>query len=445
MMVSVLEFVLKGEIYCFDTRLVAYLFDLESYEKVGAFAPSVLGIGRYNDEAMVLVDTCRLYCGKPLDLQKPKSVIVISDERGGIYGMVVDEILKIEEVEKAEITLDMNSDSMIVNHYKDGERIVNEIVPIPLLKKEGVPAFARKRSRHRQQEKQSSQKEASQSLLRFRIATEQYALPSRQVHEVIEKDSSLFETPSMLPKGPIRGAAAVRGEIVKVLDFPAPDRGEELVILQAGGEAFGIEVDEVYGIDTCESRKLSPLRGNEGPISHFYHDGTHVVAVLDPGRLGLEKVAGRPKAPSPLPSSGREPDRGFLLFSIGNEEYALPISVVRQVIETDRLPRSGGGTVVEGSEDILFLTTWNHQAVQVVTIASRLGLDPVQEQGSLTIFLEKNDRAIGFLADEISDILFLAAGRISLASEGGGSFCGALLLEDRLVPILDADRLLGEG
>ena len=192
MKVSVLEFKLLDSLFCFNAKNIEYVFELEKYESVKGFHQSVVGITKYNNDVMLLIDTAKLYSDKSLDLSTEKSVIVFCDENNMRYGMIVDEITKLEEIEQVKLSVDLNTEDMIVNHYKDREDndIVSEIHPLPLFKKYDIPAMAIPTVKKFVQQEHRENEDISSYLL-FKINTNSYAISSKFVKEVVEKDRKI--------------------------------------------------------------------------------------------------------------------------------------------------------------------------------------------------------------------------------------------------------------
>jgi len=444
MTVSVLEFRLGEDIYCFNTDTVEYVYDLEGFEKLHAFDEAVVGIGKYNHDVMILIDTGLLFCQQPLQIDNgPKSVVVVSDTNGGLYGMVVDEILKIEDVEKADISLNLNTEEMVINHYKEQERLVNEIAPIPLLKSRHIPGFLRHKEALKQTRLRTTDSEYL-NVLRFRIGANCFALPSKTVREVVEKESDLFIPPDFGQT--LHGAVAVRDEVVELLAIgTTPQKGGQIIVLENDDVAFGLETDEIEDIDRFEKSKLIPV-AEESFVSHFYNDGREVVGVIDPKRI-VPNVPSQPIQNRLSDQKDRQTHerKGYMIFSIGTKRFAVALDNVRQVLETTRLSKTGSSAIFDDIEHIVFLATWNHRAVQILRLDGWIDTSCRPEEETLTIFLEKEKSAVGFLVDEIEDILFIQPPFISRSESTDTLLSGAILDKKQVIPAINENFLIQLG
>ena len=73
MKTSVLEFRIHDELFCLNTNKIEYVFELEEYNEVDSLDECVVGLVKYNDDVMFLIDSAVLYHNEPLDFKKPKS------------------------------------------------------------------------------------------------------------------------------------------------------------------------------------------------------------------------------------------------------------------------------------------------------------------------------------------------------------------------------------
>lgn len=134
-------------------------------------------------------------------------------------------------------------------------------------------------------------------LLEFGLASERYALESRQVEEVhpLRELTPLPCTPPF-----IRGIVNVRGRIVPVLDlkkfFDLPERGltdlHRIILVQGNGLELGLLADMIVGVRGVAADSLQPslptLTGIRADYLRGVSDGHLVV-------LNLERILADPK------------------------------------------------------------------------------------------------------------------------------------------------------
>jgi purine-binding chemotaxis protein CheW len=129
----------------------------------------------------------------------------------------------------------------------------------------------------------------TRQLVVFTLGSEEYALPIRQVHEIIrytEPRSVAAES------GWVRGVISLRGKIVPVYDLAArlgleadADRAEggKIVIVETATDMAGVIVDDVEEVLTVEDAQLDavPAAGSAS-IEAIAKIDDRLVILLDP-------------------------------------------------------------------------------------------------------------------------------------------------------------------
>jgi chemotaxis signal transduction protein len=407
---AVLEFNLLDDLFCFNTKDVDYVFELENYNQIGGFHESVIGITNYNADVMLLVDTAKLYSDKFLDLTQEKSVVVIHDDHGMKYGMLVDEIIKIEELEVVNPTVDLNTEELVVNHYKDkanNDEIVNEIYPLPLLKKYDIPSMA-SNARESFIEGALHKDAKSSSFLLFKVADKMYGVSSAYVKEVLENDAKLFEMECASQD--FKGAIAIRDEIIKMIALDKSSVVSDILVLECCSGEIALEVDEVYDIEYFQTANIENLTGN-GKIKAFYNFNQEVVAILDPEYFFSKEKANEEKSEVNQEEQGVKKEE-YLIFKLSSKKYSIPMACIRQVIETESLAKTQSSSIIN-HEAIEFLATWNSHAVAVFSMAKLIGLQEELQEDSQTIFIENDGHHVAIIVDEIDDIVYLSEENIN--------------------------------
>lgn len=431
MKTSVLEFKLLDDVFCFNTKDVEYVFDLESYEEVQGFHKSVIGITKYNSDVMLLIDTAKLYSDKTLDLSEQKSVVVIKDEEHRHYGMLVDEITKLEEIESVKLSVDLSTDDMVVNHYKDKEEdeIVSEIHPLPLFQKYKIPAMATQVIQEEKKRKEISSK-TEQSYLLFTVNDNSYAIASKYVKEVLEKDADFFELQES--SSHIKGAMAVREEVIPIAEIEESQNSSDILVLEIAGEKLGIEVDEVYDIENFVLNKIEKIEKNESGVSAFYNHNGKVIAIVDPS-IFINKESMTKEEKISKEENTKQVDKfDYLLFVIDGKKFSIDMSYVRQVIETDSLQKTQSSSIV-ASDNVEFITTWNRKAVNIIRLDHELNIECKQKE-SQSIFIECDGHMVAFMVHDIDNIVYINKEDITKSSSSDKALVdGAILHKNEVV------------
>lgn len=440
---SVLEFSINGELYCFNTKIVKYVFDLDEFERLDGLDETVIGIVRYDNDAMLLIDTLYLYSQQHCNnLNAQKSVIVIEDENEALYGMVVGEIVKIEDVESAAASLDLSSEELIIRHYKEQEKLVNEIVPIPLLHAKKIPSF-RKLQKPDTVTNNETDLETAEFLL-FRIADKLFAIDSTNVKEVVEKESAVFELEYKSTR--FKGAVAVRDEVYKVANLkPEALQGDELIVVQKNARAFCIEADSVFDIERFEVEKIDSLENTIGYIKGFYNKDGEVVAIVNELFFFVKQEDDVEDVKERVEIARTKNDRkGFLIFKSSGKDFALDMSSVRQVIEVEDMPKSTSSAIASVTESsVAFLSEWNHHGIEVRYLDKLLGLAQMKESQEVVI-VEDNGKISGILVESVDDIFYAKESDIAISEDKDSIISGTLFIEEKLVATINPSRVIAQ-
>lgn len=134
----------------------------------------------------------------------------------------------------------------------------------------------------------------------------------------------------------------------------------------------------------------------------------------------------------------------FLSFSLGGQPYAVPIHAVREIkswVDPSPLPRT--------PSYVLGVVNLRGHVVPILCLAEKLSQTRRETDGArpVVIVLQVADRSFGIAVDAVSDILTIPTDDLqsppdSLGIEGDDCITALYLLDDSLVRIITADRLL---
>ncbi|MBK5939739.1 chemotaxis protein CheW [Halochromatium roseum] len=133
----------------------------------------------------------------------------------------------------------------------------------------------------------------------------------------------------------------------------------------------------------------------------------------------------------------------FLVFSLGEEEYAIDILKVQEILGYENVTR-----IANAPDFIKGVTNLRGVIVPIVDLRIKFHLDKV-EYGGQTVVIVVNvfDRIVGIVVDGVSDVMTLTPNQIKPAPELGMSMSSDFLkglgsLENRMLVLVDIDRLL---
>ena len=126
----------------------------------------------------------------------------------------------------------------------------------------------------------------------------------------------------------------------------------------------------------------------------------------------------------------------FVIFTIGGEQYALPIDRVREIIRFDRL-RSISATdpAVRG------VISLRGAVIAVHDLAVRLGREAQPTEDAKIVIVDGTHDTIGVIVGAVEEVQSLPVEDIDeVPTVGADLIAGIARVDERLVVLLDADR-----
>ncbi|TFH86699.1 chemotaxis protein CheW [Billgrantia azerbaijanica] len=133
----------------------------------------------------------------------------------------------------------------------------------------------------------------------------------------------------------------------------------------------------------------------------------------------------------------------FLVFSLGDEEYAIDILKVQEIRGYENVTR-----IANTPDFIKGVTNLRGVIVPIVDLRIKFHLDKVEYAGqTVVIVVNVEDRIVGIVVDGVSDVMTLSPDQIKPAPEFGVTLSSDFLsglgsLDDRMLVIVDIDKLL---
>ena len=131
--------------------------------------------------------------------------------------------------------------------------------------------------------------------------------------------------------------------------------------------------------------------------------------------------------------------RQFVVFHVGNEEYALPIAQIQEVIRFTQ-PRS----VVSEDPWVIGVISLRGKIVPIGDLAGRLGVSATHTDDSKIVIIETPTGTVGMIVDAVDEVLSIEDDQLDTSTVTDRDIVrGIAKLDQRLVVILDADALGG--
>ena len=134
-----------------------------------------------------------------------------------------------------------------------------------------------------------------------------------------------------------------------------------------------------------------------------------------------------------------ETTRQLVVFSLGEEEYALPITQVHEIIRwTD--PRS----VASDDAWVRGVISLRGKIVPVYDLAARLGLLAERPEHAKIVIVQTGTDMAGVIVDDVEEVLTVDEAQLDAVPAAGSASIEAIAkIEQRLVVLLDPVGLFG--
>lgn len=131
----------------------------------------------------------------------------------------------------------------------------------------------------------------------------------------------------------------------------------------------------------------------------------------------------------------------LVVFSLGSEEYALPIGSVHEIIRFTE-PR----TVASEAAWIRGVIGLRGKIIPIFDLASRMQLDTVDSQPGKIVIVESGTGQVGIMVDEVEEVLTVSSEQLeAVPSANGDSIEAIAKIEDRLVILLNPEGLFARS
>jgi purine-binding chemotaxis protein CheW len=131
------------------------------------------------------------------------------------------------------------------------------------------------------------------------------------------------------------------------------------------------------------------------------------------------------------------PAQQLVVFSLGREEYALPIGSVHEIIRYTE-PRS----VASEAQWIRGVIGLRGKIIPIFDLAARLRLATGDREPGKIVIVENGTGQVGVIVDEVEEVLTISADQLEPLPTAGADVIEAIAkIDDRLVVLLNAEGL----
>lgn len=306
-------------------------------------------------------------------------------------------------------------------------------------------------------------------LITFDVAGQAFAFDLDQVREVTPLPPQIARAPGA--DSAILGVADYRDGLLPLLSLrallglppAAASERDSVVVTEVGGVLVGLVADRMGAVLSADPALIEPIpsvlaarTGGEAKISAIYRhdDGRRLVSILDPDQLFREDVMQRLGRTGAAALTHTDDENGdarlsqFLVFRLGDDEFALPIDAVdevtaapEQIVKLPKTPKFLEGVI-----------NLRGEVLPVVDQRQRFDMPRLEDGARRRLLVVRTERhRAGLIVDSVSEVLSFDAEAIQPAPELAGQAAklveGVINLEasGRIVLVLDPSELLSRS
>ncbi|WP_029520989.1 chemotaxis protein CheW [Persephonella sp. IF05-L8] len=417
MKVSVLEFTIGDSLFGIQADYIKLIFDVEIIKDVDMVPDYVIGITRYGENVYPLICTARIlemegdFCNQSIG----KTAIVVKT-RKGLYALLVDEIIKIQEIEKT----DENS---IINFYKEQDTVLEEITPKFIEQRVNIPSFFEKKEKDfaktlSQEERAFVLSEIEDRIIGFDIDL------VKKVEDIEELKPSKIPTENWVNRVySLKNMIIKTGNLRKLLNINEK-KGENLILLSKDNKILGIEVDKINDFAAVPENEISISTKEEIFDRYFIHNGK-IVSVIANKHINnwIDQYALKSEVHHEEETK-RKDTKEILLIKIGNKRFALKMDEIVEVLNYEDVKIS---TYPTKNPYIKGIMAFREKTYYLISFETALNQKIDIDENTKILIFQKDGKEGALIISEIEDILSVPEEKIIPVSSESSFIDGAFI------------------
>ncbi|MFF5227937.1 chemotaxis protein CheW [Dactylosporangium sp. NPDC000521] len=478
-------FDMAAERYAFPMSRVQEIIRMPSVVKVPLGPPSLEGLANLRGRVLPVV-SLRRCCDLEQTAHDETTRVVVVDS-GVPLGFVVDRVASVISVdpgavEPAESVQATVSSDVLVGVIKSDDGAMTSILDVDELigaQFAGVAAAARAgsdtASATAREDGQTAEDDGDDTLelVSFAVEGQEYALPIDQVQEIVQAPDAVSHVPNAASK--VLGVMDLRGRLLpvvsmrRVFGLPAAELEPQnrIVVVSLDGGVVGVVMDTVREVLRVPHELVAPLpgvvaaggRATEVESVCRLEGGKRLVSVLSVNRMfdspevrqELQQRQDGELSPEQteeqdMADDGRGDEELFVVFRLDEEEYAVDVDAVQEII---RVPE----TLIHVPKTYNFvegLVNLRGTVLPVVDLRTRLGVSrAARDERQRIIVLILGGLRTGFIVDSVAEVARVPRAALEPAPELSPeqakvvSRVANLYQRQRMLLLVQVDQLLG--
>ncbi len=441
MLEHILEVRIDEEIFGIDSEKIFHILKVPPITPIPVTNLAVKGVSVILGKIVTIVDIASILGLKGVNVTTESSkILTISDDTA----LLVDEVLEMIDIK--DNNFEEVEDSFIKGFYRLEDRIVQiidiEKILSQLPPKQFKPQHIEKIS-NRVEKSGNSKEEEFKRYLFFYIDNEEFAIDISLVKEIIF-------VPNITPvtEKEDRGLIDLRGEIIplldinKIFDFDEVEISSQsrVIIISDNKHSIGLLVQKVEEVKDIAKKEVEEFKSEK--ISGVYKGDDRIASIIS--NNFILKLIEKYSLLDESSENNYLENRGFkmievVVFKIADEEFAFNIDDVQEIIKYEKpifFPQAP--KFVKG------LLNLRGSVIPIISLPNKLGFEEKKDDKSKIIVCNIREEKVGFIVDDVSDILFVEDNSISEIENPDSIFDEVINLDDRVILKIDIDKIFSD-
>ena len=386
-----------------------------------------------------------------INYDDPKTKLLSLNDEHSSNALLVSEIYNTVEIDEDKIEYIETKNDPVIAIYKHDNSLIQVLSLDVLIAQINRVVIAPKEVKNGKIKLEKTTEEDARRFLIFYMQSEKFALDIDYLQEIVLADRDFTDIVGSSDE--VLGLIRLRDELLLVIDLreyygfeaKSSDKNRILVVLYKG-KRIGLLIDSVIDIkniliknieymsnDSTEVRISGVIHNNNSLISFFDHE--ILEKILDENEAYIESTSEHEILEANLAETLE-----VIVFKLSSKEYAFKVDNVSEIIDIVK------STEIAYSEDFIDgIINLRGEIVTIVSLYKKLNIPTLINEDSKIIVCNIDDNRIGFIVDEVSDILNVHEKDIYETDEET-LFNRILHLDDgkRLVLSIDLDKILSK-
>lgn len=449
---QLLIFKINGCKYCIDSDLIVQILRVPEITKIPFTSKSIKGLCSIEGHIVPAFDTKQMICdsSSSIDMDSLKARVLTIKQNNTQLALIVEEVMQNIDVLDNEIEKSDNENEPVIGVFKRDDEIIQIISIDKLLLDVTMPDFTRNSksttSKTQKSEHLTDNKDLDKYLL-FRMGDEDFAIEIDSIREIIVNTKDI--TPIANSSDDVIGMITLRDEVLVILDFRKHfnkntefSEKNRILVIKEINSYIGLLIDDIIDIKdiSIDSIEHLPEKFRDKKVLGICNLDDSLVSVIQNSYLeSLVKESDNSinKENSEVKVISKK-DIDFIevaIFSLSNEEFALDIDDVDEIIRYDNItPFPRTTSYLKG------IINLRGEVVPILSLQKRLGFQENITEDSKILICSLSSIRVGFLVDNVSEIKEINLSLVKESDENDTLFSNVIILEDGNRIILKLNR-----